>query len=81
MNLYGGILKSIKNERSEVLWDGAMKNMYYTFQGQVEEKICKEYGKGDIRVVGWKQGEKAQKPMESFRKEGILSNNLTMPIE
>lgn len=36
-----------------------MKNMYIL--GQVEEESPKENRKGVIRVVGWRQGENAQK--------------------
>lgn len=81
MNLYGSILKSIKNERSEGLWDGAMKNMYILGTGwgrNLQRTQKKDYQSGRIETrregIETKEG-------EGFTKEGVLNNNLTMSIE
>lgn len=69
MNLHENFLESIKNEKSEVWWDGAMKNIYILGAGR-RRNLQRRQKKGD--QVGWRQGERAQKPKERISQSPDL---------
>lgn len=74
MNLDEIILKTIKNERSEALWDEAMKNTYILGAGRGGEPWRgQKRGDQSVRMETREEGTEAKEGAD-FTKEGVFNN-------